>query len=527
MLTSITVALALLGAGSPVLSPVTGAPLPSARTGVPLGSTSATPAQRLPARAALTTTPASRARTTTFPTTPAALTSTSAARSAASTHRAAALDWRPCPDDKVGMECADLRVPVDWKQPGGREITLKLGRLRATGASEGSLLVAYGGPGGPGLALTRSAAHGWWTDLRRRMDIVTWDTRGYGEQFGGLSTGLPCTWTRLPLPAFPTDDAGFGRLSDTNRGYAEACRAKDPELFAHMSSADHARDMEAIRKALGDAKLNYYGASYAGFYGQAYARLFPGQVRTMVLDGTWSHSAADFSGELVAMARSNQEALDRFFDWCAGDGKCRGARGQWRRLVARAERDPVPARRAGIAYTGRDLQAFAIGAARQGVKAWPELAADIREAAAGDASGFVPDRGLRYPDQATGVTECTDWPRPADRSELEATIARLRRAAPDAGTANTLATGTLGCIGWPVPVTNPPAPLPKGLPPLLGAGAWGESDAVQRVVQQVPGSAVIRHEGPGHTLYGTNTCARAHINRYVTDRSLPPAPTNC
>ncbi|WP_066949909.1 hypothetical protein [Microtetraspora fusca] len=66
------------------------------------------------------------------------------------------------------------------------------------------------------------------------MDIVTWDTRGYGEQFGGLGTGLPCTWTRLPLPRFPEDDAEFGRLADANRGYAEACRAKDPELFAAM-----------------------------------------------------------------------------------------------------------------------------------------------------------------------------------------------------------------------------------------------------------------------------------------------------
>lgn len=521
MLTSITVALTLLSGSAP--APGTGAPPPE-----PSHRTS-------PARALAHPTGTHQAATRTTGTQQATAHTTATQQATAYTtaiHQATArttdtLDWRSCPADKIGMECAELQVPVDWQKPDGRRITLKVGRLRATGTSEGSLLVAYGGPGAPGIAMTQSAAQGWWTDLRRRMDIVTWDTRGYGEQFGGLSTGLPCTWTRLPLPAFPADDADFGRLSDANRGYAEACRAKDPELFAHMSSADHARDMEAIRKALGGAKLNYYGASYAGFYGQAYARLFPGQVRTMVLDGTWSHSTADYSGELVAMARSNQEALDRFFDWCAGEGECRGVRAQWRRLVARAERAPVPAKRAGIAYTGRDLQAFAVSAARQGVKAWPELAADIRAAASGDASGFVPGRGLRYPDQATGVTECADWPRPADRSELEAVIARLRRAAPDAGTANTLVTGTLGCVGWPVPVTNPPAPLPKGLPPLLGAGAWGESDAVQRVIQQVPGSAVVRHEGPGHTLYGTNTCARAHINRYLTDRSLPPTPSTC
>ncbi|MGJ6963459.1 alpha/beta fold hydrolase [Streptosporangium sp. G11] len=434
------------------------------------------------------------------------------------------LDWSTCPGDKIGMECADLRVPVNWQQAGGREITLKLGRLKATGTSEGSVLIAYGGPGGPGIAITRSA--NWWTKLRERMDIVTWDTRGYGEQFGGLSTGLPCTWTRVPLPEFPKDDADFGRLSDTNRGYAEACRNKDPEFFANMSSADNARDMEAIRKALGGAKLNFYGASYAGFYGQAYARLFPGQVRTMVLDGTWNHSTADWTGELEKMARSNEEAIGRFFDWCAA-GECRDVPAKWRKLVARADRTPIPAKRAGIAYDGRDLQAFAVSSARDGVEAWPKLARDIRAAVDGDASGFLPERGARYPDQSTGVTECVDWPRPANRAELESTIARLREIAPNAGTANTLATGTLGCVGWPVGVTNPPAPLPKGLPPMLGAGAWGESDAVQRVLKQVPGSVTVRHEGPGHTLYGFNACARDHIDRYFTDRVLPAAGTKC
>ncbi|MDX3111304.1 alpha/beta hydrolase, partial [Nonomuraea angiospora] len=68
---------------------------------------------------------------------------------------------------------------------------------------------------------------------------------------------------------------------------------------------------------------------------------------------------------------------------------------------------------------------------------------------------------------------------------------------------------------------------PKGLPPMLGAGAWGESDAVTRVLSQVPGSATIRHDGPGHTLYGTNSCARDHINRYFTDRTMPPTKTEC
>ncbi|AQZ68843.1 hypothetical protein BKM31_51800 [[Actinomadura] parvosata subsp. kistnae] len=427
----------------------------------------------------------------------------------------------------TGLECADLQVPADWQKPEGRKITLKLGRLKATGGTaKGSVLVSYGGPGAPGIAMTRSL-QSWWTDLRKSMDIVTWDTRGYGaDQFQGLSTGLPCTWTRIPLADVPQDDADLGRLSDTNRGYAEACRLKDRELFANMSSADHARDMEAIRKALGDDQLNYYGASYAGFYGQAYARLFPSRVRTMVLDGTWNHSAADWQRELEAMAATNEQSMRRFFTWCTRND-CADVPALWRKLIARAASKPIPANTPNVAYKTGDLQSFALGLARQGTAAWPKLATAIRKASRGDASDFVPASGARYPDQATPVTECTDWPRFADLSQLTATIKRLRKLAPNAGAANTFATSTLNCIGWPVPVTNPPAPLPTGLPPLLGAGAWGESDATERILAQVPGSVTIHHDGPGHTLYGTNPCARDHINAYLTSRTLPPSKTQC
>lgn len=426
----------------------------------------------------------------------------------------------PAPTEK--MEISEVSVPVDWDRPEGRAITLKVGRLPATGKAEGSVLIAYGGPGAPGILLTETMPQ-MWAELRKRMNIVTWDTRGYGKQVQGTSTALPCTWTRVPIPAFPEDDADFARLSDLNRGLAEPCRSSDPELFANMSSADHARDMEAIRKAIGEPKLTFYGASYAGFYGQAYARLFPGKVRAMVLDGTWNHSAADWNRELELTALQNEQAMGRYFASCEREA-CRPA--FWQKLVAKADRTPIPAG-AGLAYDGRDLQGLAQSFVRQGPKGWIALAEAITKAARGDASGFVPARGLRFPDAANGVTECTDWPRFAGRKDMAATVARLNRIAPNMGTAGTMATATLNCVGWPAGVTNPPAPLPKGLPPLVGAGAWGESDAVARVLAQVPGSGLVRHDGPGHTLYPSNECARGHLNRYLTGLVVPAPGTTC
>ncbi|GAA3110930.1 alpha/beta fold hydrolase [Nonomuraea salmonea] len=437
--------------------------------------------------------------------------------SAATADPPSSLTWKPCPQG--GMECADVPVPVDWAKPDGRKITLKVGRLKATGAPKGQVLVAYGGPGAPGIAMTQQLS-GWWTKLRRTMDVITWDTRGYGEQFQGLSTGLPCAWTRIPIAGVPRDDADFGRLSDTNRGYAEACRLKDPELFANMSSADHARDMEAIRKALGADKLNYYGASYAGFFGQAYARLHPGRVRTMVLDGTLNHSTADWSRELEATARSNEQSMRRFFTWCASNG-CKDVPALWRRLITRADRTPIPTGTANVAYRAIDLQSFALGLARQGAPAWQGLAEAIRKAAKGDASGFVPARGARYPDQATPVTECTDWPRPATRKELTTTLARLRKVAPRHGRRQHLALGHPQLHRLAGPRHQPAGRPPQGPPAAAGRGR------LERVrldpTRPVPGPRQRRHplrRPRPHPL--RHQCLRPRPHRHLPDDGHPP-----
>lgn len=450
---------------------------------------------------------------------------------------AAGLDWKPCKDDKVGMQCAALEVPVDWSKPDGRKITMQLGRLPSTGPkpAEGSVLVAYGGPGGPGIAITQEFDEPW-AELRKRMDVVTWDTRGYGQQFGGTSTGLDCTWTRLPVPTAPADAAEFGRLAQTNFGTAYTCRNRDPEFFDAMSSADHARDMEAIRVALGEPKINFYGSSYATFYGQSYARQFPDRIRTMVLDGGFSHSptaaTGGWDGELDAHARRNEQTLGRFVDWCESDRSCAlygsNVERTWQRLIAKAERNPLQARRGDETYhyNGTDLRGLGLGLARR--KNWSELAVAIKDASRGDASGFLPDRPQSpYPDLPLGITECLDMPRIESYEELAGTVKRLERIAPNTGAIATMTMNTLQCVGWPTPTTNPPAALPGGLPPFLTAGAWDEFDALEPVADQVPGSGSISHDDSGHTLYLFNECARRLIDAYFTDRAVPARDTAC
>ncbi|WP_216215313.1 alpha/beta fold hydrolase [Amycolatopsis aidingensis] len=444
------------------------------------------------------------------------------------------LEWGPCPDGAgaAGVECATLRVPVDWQRPRGPKLTLAIGRLKATGQAEGSVLVGFGGPVGSYIELLGGYARDSFTDLRTRMNVVTWDIRG-GPGRPGLSRPvLDCQWRVERVPEYPRSPGEYARLAANNKAAAQRCRSKDPLLFDNMDSASNARDMEAIRRALGEPGLNYYGSSYGGLFGQAYARLFPDRVRTMVLDGSLSHSADSWWRELGRRAADNERSMRRFFDWCAEDTGCalhgHDLPRRWQALTARADREPIPAPKVDASYGGRDLRNLGLMAARQGPSRWGELAEAIMRAEQGDASGFAPQGRIPYPAvPVPAPVECLELPRAGNYWRLTALTGWLRRIAPNVGAASPLPMNTLHCEGWPTPVTNPPRPLPRGLPPLLGAGYWNEFDAVSRVIAQVPGSGSIRHEGPGHVLYFSNACARAHIDSYLTNQEVPPKNTEC
>ncbi|RCV48236.1 hypothetical protein DEF23_23800 [Marinitenerispora sediminis] len=465
---------------------------------------------------------------------PAAATAASAAEAPepAADRAAPGLDWGACEglDADTGMECASLRVPVDWDRPRGRQITLVLGRLPATGQAEGTVLVNPGGPiGAANWYLTEYGEP--FAGLRETRDIVTWDLRG-GPMGGGMSTTLDCTWTSTRQPEVPRDQAAFADLAAANRAVADECRDNDPALFDNMDSASHARDMEAIRRALGEERLTLHMTSYGGFLGQAYARLFPDRVRTLYLDGVPNH---DSDALYVQMAADGEAAFDRFVDWCAAEEACalhdRDVPDAWQELVAAANTEPIPLSVADGAYTGRHLQDAAWGvlvSARPG-DAWLRLAEAVVAAENGDASGFVADPRNPYPSiPGPGVVECLDLPRPRDHADLAATLGEIQRAAPNMGGRLQGLGGVLSCVGWPTPVTNPPAPLPEGLPPLLGVGTWMDGASTERVVQQVPGSVMVRRDGPGHGLYWNgDACVVEHADRYLLTGELPPAGTEC
>ena len=139
-------------------------------------------------------------------------------------------------------------------------------------------------------------------------------------------------------------------------------------------------------------------------------------------------------------------------------------------------------------YDGNEIRWTGLQLARRGEASYPKLLAALRKAAAtGDASGFVPaPPNAPFPATASpGVVECTDWPHPTSQRQLEQQVRRMEAAAPYTGAAGTIQQAMLSCVGWLIPVRNPPASLPHGLPPLLMAGNWSEYESASRVINQV------------------------------------------
>jgi pimeloyl-ACP methyl ester carboxylesterase len=452
----------------------------------------------------------------------------------------AALVWGDCPGGggRDGMECARLQVPLDWSKPTGRRVTLMLGRLAAQQPSAGTVLVNYGGPGAPGVEYTRDrlfTGQQPFAALRQRMDVVTWDPRGYpGWSTPALDFSCLASVTGRGMPDLPRDPAGFAALAAGNAAAAEACRRQDPELFDHLDTASNVRDMEAIRRALRLPALHLYMGSYGSVYGESYASRYPRRVRGMVIDGGADH-ATPFDRAQDAMARDNGARMDRFADWCAAEAACplhgRDVRQAWRALAAAADRAPVPAAGTGATFDGWTMREVATGwLVHGGADSWTRFAGAVVTAEGGDATGFVSSPQLPYPSMSYPVSECHEWPHPAGHADLAAAVRRLDAIDPDLGAAGTMVPDVLACVGWPATdaLTDPPRALPAGLPPLLGVGAWGDFPATERVVSRVPGSSTIYHDGTGHELYVTgNACVIGYVDEYFLTGSLPAPRTPC
>ena len=166
------------------------------------------------------------------------------------------LDWSSCAN---GLTCAWLTVPLDYAEPAGTTIRLRVSKVTMTGPEEGrqgSLVVNPGGPGAPAVDFARSVADGIAPNVAKAFDIVGFDPRGVGESVPMVCLTGPQTTTWLQADQSPDTPAEIRRLMRLSAGLAQGCLTKSPLMAKHVGSENTIRDMDILRQSLGDPKLN-------------------------------------------------------------------------------------------------------------------------------------------------------------------------------------------------------------------------------------------------------------------------------
>lgn len=444
-----------------------------------------------------------------------------------------ALSFAPCVDP---LECADLRVPVDWAVPNGPSTILRVSRARALdGAAAGTVVLNPGGPGAP-MIERFSAQYGLYKlgfgKALQRFEVVTWDVRGVG-----LSERLSCGPDGLYDRLRAADLALLGPSTTAVEALAAELRAgcTATALGAHVSTLDSARDLEALRVALRLPTLRYFGTSYGAVLGLAFASEHPGQLEAFVVDAP-TVLQADLEEDLTAAAAARRLGLERFFTACAARPSCafsgKDAAAVAARFDALVAAAPLPA---GLRTLSRTDLGFALA---DGLRVGDpdKLGADLAKAEAGDATALLAradlaagrDAGGHY-DGSFGVhvaTVCSDQrARSSDLAAFASFAAGLRAAEPRTGWM-VVAPWSL-CLGWP---RVPPPAVGASVPALVVAGRndpivpFAGAEVLRARLGGAGRVPLLPYEGDGHPSSTHSGCVRDAITAFLLDpRSIPPA----
>ena len=276
-----------------------------------------------------------------------------------------AVAWAACAG-APHVQCGTLSVPLDWSRPGGQHVSVAVARRPADDSAHrvGALFFNPGGPGDGATGYVKAAENFLSAELRARFDLVGMDPRAVGGS-AKVHCAVPILTPTGTL--FPRTRAQFEALLRHNREVGASCLRETGPLLGHVDTVTLARDHEALRKALGEKTITWLGLSYGTQLAANYAELYPQRTRAMVLDSALEHSLPEVvqvAGEVMA----SEDSFNRFTRWCDTAPTC-VLRGQdvgavFDRLVAEADRHPIPVQGALRPVTGEDIRMSAVGRLR-------------------------------------------------------------------------------------------------------------------------------------------------------------------
>ncbi|GAA3045659.1 alpha/beta hydrolase [Kitasatospora albolonga] len=459
------------------------------------------------------------------------------------------LAWAACTDDpktakldESTAECARLRVPLDYAAPGGETIEIALSRRRTAqdGKRIGSLVLNPGGPGSSGAGMVQRGTDFGKDGLRESYDLVGFDPRGVGA-----STAVHCMDDRA-RDAFDSTDTRDGTRG---KAMADACRANSGTLLPHVGTRDAARDMDVLRAALGEAKLNYFGFSYGTYLGSRYLEQFPDKAGRVVLDGAVDSTLSQLD-HAVQQNISFEKALRAFAADCAQQKQCslgkdpEQAPAKLAAFLDGLKKEPLTTTD-GRSLTSSSAWTGTLSMLYGNATSWEYLRNALGWAMLRDKGDYLQamaddyyDRGedgkhsnmldaytaIHCADPGADVPTAAQFAAARQKLHDEAPLISARYTDEDLFDPD--------CRSWPYRTTEQPAPTKApGAPPVLVVGTTGDPATpyawAEQLTTELGNATLLTREGEGHTGYNKNPCTTSAVNTFLTTGTLPAPGTRC
>ncbi|MFJ8961296.1 alpha/beta hydrolase [Lentzea sp. NPDC102401] len=451
-------------------------------------------------------------------------------------YQVGAVDWKPC-EEKPTVDCGFLELPIDYSKPNGEKFKLAVSRLKAADPSKriGAMVINPGGPGGSGVDFSMFADRYFSKEIIDKFDVIGFDPRGVAR-----SAPIKCSAELLQKTpsSYPKTKAEFDALVTFNKVLREDCAKQSGAIFNFASTAEVAQDIDSIRRALGEKKINYYGISYGTIMGQHYAEKFGRNIRAMIIDSNMDHSLGT-KQFLDSEARTAEDSFNEWIKWNDRDASSpfhgQDLRKIWKDLLAKAERGEVPAPwDPNAKLTPEDLGggvvSMAYGPSWKGFADQIKQIIDGLQAPKAAFSAFAAEETFDNP--FPGIF-CNDYNlRVSSWGEYQSLVKSEYRIAPNTRGSSLGHGAMMGCVGFPK-ATNPQRTLKiKNSPKILLTNAKHDPAtayewAVNAHRQTRDTTVFVTYEGWGHGVYDRSECTLKINNEYLVSLKLPRSGTSC
>lgn len=441
----------------------------------------------------------------------------------------------------LSTEEAPLLVPVDYTDPSRGAIELYVTRHSATDPSKriGSLLVNPGGPGFGGSDYALYADQIFDPALLEHFDIIGWDPRGTGFSEPVIDCVEDYDRYFGSLDVAADQQAESERLA---REFADGCVASVGDVMGLLGTNNSARDMDSIRRALGEEQISYLGFSYGSELGAVWATLFPETVRAAVFDGAADPTADALESSLQQMA-GFESTLATFLANCSADPMCAfhnegDAEGAFDALMEQLEAEPIPSD-PGRPMVGRSIATSGVIMAMYSESYWPELEMALVAATQGDGSGLLALHDTYYQRVGDGlwgneleafqVISCADTTERPTVEEEQSRIPLFAEVAPRLVPAD--AAASYFCSFFPAALDPRVEVTGAGAGPIVVMGTTGDATtplaSTRTMAETLEDGRLVIVESNDHGAYFVSECARRIVNETLIDGRPPDNETRC